>query len=183
MKHRIVELTENNLVQAPEWDSRPFSCKWCLYWEHPELLIDPKKEKKEEVFQRKLAWLRRVQKEFGECGKLLYVGQEAVGYAQYAPARFLPNAAAYPAGPASKDAVLISCLFIAREEYRRQGLGTLLLEEILSELQRRGITAAETFARLGGAENPSGPVELYLKHGFHVFRDDEEFPLMRLVLE
>ncbi len=37
MDVQIVELTEENLVQAPEWDSHPYSCKHCLYWEHPEL--------------------------------------------------------------------------------------------------------------------------------------------------
>ncbi len=183
MKVEIVELTGENLNDAPEWGSHPFSCKWCLYWEEPELPVDPKRGKEEELFRKKLAWLKRVRNEFGECGKLLYVDQRAVGYAQYAPARLLPNAGSYPAGPASGDAVLISCLFIAQEEYRRRGLGSLLLEGILAELRGRGIAAVETFARRGGGENPSGPVGLYLKHGFHVFRNDEEFPLMRLVLK
>lgn len=40
----------------------------------------------------------------------------------------------------------------------------------------------ETFARKGNAENPSGPVEFYLRHGFTVQRDDPEFPLLRLDL-
>ncbi len=51
--------------------------------------------------------MRRVRREFGPCGRLLYAEGRAVGYAQYAPAHFLPNAGSYPAGPVSEDAVLL----------------------------------------------------------------------------
>lgn len=40
----------------------------------------------------------------------------------------------------------------------------------------------ETFVRKGNAENPSGPVEFYLRHGFEILRDDLEFPLLRFSL-
>lgn len=40
----IVDLTEQNLVAAPEWPSHPFSCKFCLYWEFPEECTDPTRE-------------------------------------------------------------------------------------------------------------------------------------------
>lgn len=182
MKIEIASLTEKNLVDTPEWEEHPFSCKYCLYWEYPEQSIDPAQERKSEMLRKKLKWLRRVREEFGECGKLLYIEGKAVGYAQYAPARFLPNAASYPAGPVSEDAVLISCLFIPAGRYKGQGLGSLLLQGILDELNVRGPEAVETFARRGSSENPSGPIELYLKHGFHIQRDDKEFPLMRLEL-
>lgn len=183
MKVELLDLTEENLIEAPEWESHPFSCKYCLYWEHPELLIDPAKEKKEEMFRRKLAWLRLVRAEFGPCGKLLYLDGRAVGYAQYAQARFLPNSRNYPPGPVSEGSVLIACLFIPRKEQRGRGLGHLLLQSILNDLRARGVKAVESFARRGSSANPSGPVELYLKHGFHVHRDDKEFPLMRLELQ
>lgn len=183
MKVEIVSLSEKNLVDAPEWDSHPFSCKYCIYWEYPELLIDPAKERKLDMLRKKREWLRHVREEFGECGKLLYIDNRAVGYAQYTPARFLPNATNYPAGPVSGDAVLISCFFIPGKEQRGQGLGGLLLQGILDELRARGIKAAETFARKGNPGNPSGPIEFYLKHGFQIHRDDEEFPLVRLELQ
>ena len=115
----------------------------------------------------------------GSCGKLLFVGNAVVGYAQYAPAQFLPGAREYPAGPVSEDAVLLACLFIPKPKFRGRGLGSLFLEAILEELSARGIQAVETFARRGSAENPSGPVEFYLRHGFSVLRDDPEFPLLR----
>jgi GNAT superfamily N-acetyltransferase len=183
MKIEIAALTEENLIEAPEWESHPYSCKYCLYWEHPELLIDPAKESKPEMFQRKLEWLRRVWAEFGECGKLIYLDGKVVGYAQYAPAEFLPNSKSYPAGPVSEDSVLIACLFIPAKEHRGRGWGALFLKNILDGLQTRGVGAVETFARKGDPSNPSGPLELYLKHGFRVHRDDKEFPLLRLELQ
>lgn len=179
MEIRIEPLTEENLGDAPEWPGHPASCKYCLYWEHPELFARSEKEDKVKTFEKKRAWLRRTRGEFGECGRLLYVGGKAVGYAQYAPASFLPNAADYRAGPVSADAVLLACLFIPGKEHRGQGLGSLLLGHILGELHSRGMGAVETFARWGGPENPSGPVEFYLKHGFSLHRDDPEFPLLR----
>jgi len=112
MNTKILDLTEENLAEAPEWEAYPFSCKYCLYWEHPELCLDPAAGVREERFAKKLAWLRRVRKEWGSCGKLLFVGNEPVGYAQYAPAQFFPGALEYPAGPVSEDAVLLACLFI-----------------------------------------------------------------------
>ncbi len=183
MEPKIVSLTEENLIEAPEWDRHPFSCKWCLHWEHPELELDLSQEKgRQEAFQWKLTWLRHVREEFGECGKLLYLGDRAVGYAQYAPARFIPNAASYPAAPVSADAVFISCLFIPREGDRKRGLGSLLLRSLMEELRGRGVAAVETFARRSSAENPSGPLALYLRWGFRIYREDEEFPLVRLEL-
>ena len=184
MEPRVVSLTEENLIEAPEWGQPPFSCKWCLYWEHPELGLDLSREEgKKEAFRRKLRWLQWVREEFGACGKLLCIGDRALGYAQYAPARFFPTAASYPAGPVSDDAVFIACLFIPRAEDRGRGWGSLLLQSVVEELRKRGIAAVETFARRG-AENPSGPLELYLKHGFRIWREDgqREFPLIRLDL-
>lgn len=182
IKLEVFELTEENLFEAPQWGTHPYSCKYCLYWEHPELLIDPAMERKEEVFARKLAWLQRVRAEFGVCGKLLYLAGCAAGYAQFAPAEFLPNAKSYPAGPVSPDAVLVACLFIPAREHWGKGLGRLLLGSILYELRPRGAKTVETFSRRGSPDTPSDPLELYLEQGFHVLRDDVEFPLVRLEL-
>ena len=96
--------------------------------------------------------------------------------------RFFPTAAEYPAGPVSGDAVFLACLFIPAAEQRERGLGSALLCAILKELRVRGLGAVETFARRGNPENPSGPVEFYLKRGFRVIREDPEFPLLRLEL-
>jgi GNAT superfamily N-acetyltransferase len=182
MNIEIVNLTEENLIDAPEWSAHPFSCRYCIYWEYPEECVDPATEQKEEMFAKKLIWLQRMIKGFGNCGKLLYADGKSIGYAQYAPPRHLPNSADYDSGPPSDDAVLISCLFIAQEQSRGLGLGSQLLHSIVDELRERGIKAIETFGRKGNPENTSGPVEFYLKNGFGIHKDDKEFPLMRLDL-
>jgi len=94
----------------------------------------------------------------------------------------LPLSAEYSSGPPSGDAVLIPCFFIAQKKYRERGLGKQLLQSIIEDLRKRGFKAVETFARKNNPNNPSGPVEFYLKNGFRVLRDDPEFPLMRLEL-
>ena len=111
MKIQIVNLSEENLKNIPVWESYPYSCKYCIYWEYPEKFIGLKKKNKDEIFQEKLGWLRRVKKEFGYCGKLIYIDRKPAGYAQFAPPKFLPNLMNYDAGHPDKDSVIISCLF------------------------------------------------------------------------
>ena len=180
MKIEIVDLTEKNLKDTPEWESPPFSCRYCIYWEFAVGFIEPAKEKND-IMKKKLRWLKNTREVFGSCGKILYVNRKPSGYAQYAPSTLLPNSANYPSLP-SNDAVLIACLFIVNKDLRRRGLGSYLLKSIIDDLRIRRVKAAETFARKGSPENPSGPVEFYLRNGFRIYKDDLEFPLMRLDL-
>jgi len=182
MSIQIVKLTEENLEDAPEWPGHPFSCKYCVYWEFLENCVDPTGKRQEEMLARKLNWFRKTSIEFGACGKLLYSDGKGVGFAQYAPARFLPRSRDYQSAPVSPDAVLLSCLLIHPRGFAGQGLGTRLLESIVDELRGRGERAVETFARRGNPDNPSGPLDFHLKNGFAICRDDEDFPLMRLEL-
>jgi ribosomal protein S18 acetylase RimI-like enzyme len=179
MKIKVNNLTEGNLKDAPKWNSHPYSCKYCLYWEY---LNEPVKEEKKERFKKKLDWLRRVRSEFGNSGKLIYVDGKPVGYAQFAPPKFFPNSMNYNAGYPDKDAVIISCLFICNKNFRGLGLGERLLESIIDDLKSRGVKIVETFARKSNSENPSGPLEFYIKSGFKIYKDDPEFPLLRLDL-
>jgi len=181
MKIEIINLTSDNLKDAPEWNSHPYSCKYCIYWEFPEECIDPEKEKKEEILQRKIVWLKNTQMQFGNCGKLLYVNGESTGYVQYAPPKFLPNSFRYSVQP-SDDAVLISCLFIVPKKLRHSKLGTKLLKSVIDDLRSRKIRMTETFARKFSPENPSGPIEFYLRNRFKIYKDNKEFPLMRFEL-
>lgn len=182
MNIKITNLSSDNLKDAPEWPSHPFSCKYCIYWEYPQECVDPATEPKEEMLAKKLTWLQRTLKEFGNCGKLLYVNGKGVGYAQYAPSGYMPNSANYESGPPSEDAVLISCLFIPQEQFRQSSLGSQLLHSIIDDLRERGAKAIETFGKRGDPGNPSGPAEFYLRNGFRVHKDDKEFPLLRLDL-
>ena len=60
-----------------------------------------------------------------------------------------------------------------------KGIGKYLLNFVLSDLQKHGYSVVETFARKGSESNPAGPLEFYLRHGFFVKRECDEFPLVR----
>jgi len=171
----IVELTPTNLTDVPE------HCKCCIYWEYPEE-FDQGKRSKDDLLAFKRDWLNRVRASFGSCGRIAYVDGIAAGYVQYAVPELLPRIAEYLTGPPSSDAVFISCLFVPQDRYRRRGLGRQLLESILVDLRNRKFGAVETFGRRGTADNPSGPIEFYLKYGFSIVQDDSDFPLLRLDL-
>ncbi len=133
------------------------------------------------MMAKKLAWLQHVQINFGDCGILLYMNDKAVAYAEYAPVKFLPNTINYPIPP-TPDAVIIACLFVFEAAFRGQGFGTVLLNAVIEDLEKRGVRAIEAITRKGSANNPAGPCELYLKNGFSIYKDDLEFPLVRLEL-
>ena len=154
------------------------SCISCLYWENGST---SKAQKTEEKEAEKRRWFNRISLVFGPSGKLAYQNGIVVGWAQYAPRSCFPKASAYHTTP-SDDAYLISCLAI-RPEYRHRGIGEILLRAIIDYLRARGLKAVETFARKENANNPSGPVELYLKAGFRTKSDDEFIPLLRLELD
>ncbi len=117
MEVKIANLTAKGLRDLPD------ICKYCVYWEFPE----ERYQRNEERFKKKLKWLKKVNKEFGNCGKIVYINEKPVAYAQYAPREFLPNSFNYPSLP-SEDAVLISCLFIFTQDFRGLGIGTKLLK-------------------------------------------------------
>jgi len=55
-----------------------------------------------------------------------------------------------------------------------------MLKNLITELRERGFKAIETFARKGSENNPSGPLELYLKNNFEIENDKDDFPLVWL---
>jgi len=181
----IEDITEANLGDIPE------SCRGCVYWEFPQEFDKVKKEKmeaqkKSELEQKKREWFVQTLKEFGTCGKIVYYNGKPVAYAQFAPSLRLPNISSYgfqPVGKLEEGVVFLSCLYIADETLRGRGLGEALLKTILEDLKRRGFKVVETFARRGDANNPSGPLEFYIKNGF-IIKDktNPEYPLMRLFL-
>jgi GNAT superfamily N-acetyltransferase len=180
-KIRIETLAENNLKDLPDLDGPPESCRFCLYWEFPKEW-NRLQSSTDECLKRKTAWVKNLAEGFGPVGKVLYYEDRGVGYCQYAPVEYLPAGNEHPTGTVSQDAVLLSCLFIGDSRLRKKGLGTRLLKAACDELRKKGVKALETFGRKGNPENPSGPVEFYLKAGFKILKDDPEYPLLRLDL-
>jgi GNAT superfamily N-acetyltransferase len=179
MKIDILNLNEENLLYIPEENSYPFSCKYCLYWEFPQEFLSFKHAKKEVLLGKKINWLHNTIRLFGNCGLVAYIDGKIVGYAQYAPSKLLPASLSYQKQP-DDDAIFISCLFIAKKQFQRAGIGSKLLLAIIDDLRKRKIKAIETFASKNSSNNPSGPIEFYLKNGFYSCKDDKDFSLMRL---
>ena len=179
----IEDITQGNFKDIPE------PCKACLYWENPAL-----KDKQQSTTEKanntaeKAKWFLKTLKEFGNCGKIIYVDDKPAGYAQYSNASRLPNTQKYGAkklGTAQEEVAFISCLYVSNENFRGKGLGTRLLDEVILDLKNRGFNAVETFARERSPNNPSGPIQLFLRKGFHVrerLETTPDFALVRLDL-
>jgi len=166
-----------NLRDLPTFRLFPFSCRYCVYWESTDDFDE--KIGKEKAQQLKSDWFSEVSKEFGDCGVIAYLDDEPIGFAQFALPKFFARVQQYEAGPPSLDSVFLACLYIPNRELRGKGFGKSMLDFVLSNLQKRGYVAIETFARRGLESNPTGPLEFYLKQGFSVKRNSHEFPLVR----
>jgi len=125
--------------------------------------------------------MRRMIREWGECGKIVYVGNEALAYAQYGPAGFWMGADRFLPSKISKDAIYLTCLYVVPYA-RGKGLGRVLLQSIEAGLVKRKVRAIETFATRSD-DRPPGSVEFFLQNGFYILRDDPEHPLLRLDLK
>ena len=104
-----------------------------------------------------------------------------VGYSQFGSPKYLPNVGAYACAPPSQEAMFVSCLLVAADE-RNQGVGSALLSAVVRDVRMRGAPAVETFAGKGSRSNCSGPLGFWLKHGFRIVREDEDFALVRCEL-
>jgi len=134
----------------------------------------------------KAAWFLETLEEFGDCGKILYAENKPIGYVQYSTSNRFPNIKEYRVkklGTAEENVAFISCLYISEEKFRGKGLGEKLLDEVITNLKKRGFKAVETLARRNSANNPSGPIGLYRRKGFQVKEEiDSDFALVRLDL-
>jgi len=171
---KIERVNENNFKNIPN------PCRYCLYWQTEgsfgEEMLKPEME------HEKLKWFNKVNSEFGSCITLAYLDRVPIGFIQYAPTEFFPRVKDYASGPPSQDAIFLACLYITSKEERGKGLGTSMLEDFIAKLKERGFKAIETFARKTSADNPSGPLKLYLKRNFKIKNDEDDFPLVRLEL-
>jgi len=172
---KLVPISKENFKDVSE------QCRRCFYWQTTKAFSGKNMTKKME--KKRLEWFLKTTKEHGySAGFIAYHNYTPIGFVQCAPAQDFPNAKEYPSGPPSEDATFLACLYIPNRDNQKKGLGKLMLKEEISRLKQLGYKAVETFARKSSPENPSGPLEFYLKSGFKIKRDDPDFPLVRLEL-
>ena len=154
-------------------------CQGCIYWEMPRQFAT--KPTFGEMLRLKTEWLTSHCKGC-TLGKVVRENSDLLAFTQFGPPEYYPQRLSYAAAPVSKDAMFITCVFVG-PHYRGKGLGSELLWLAGEVAGRQGYSALEAFARRGSSNNPAGPLELYLRCGFRIFRSDEDFPLMRKDLE
>jgi hypothetical protein len=177
VSRRIARLTLDTLADLPE------SVRTCLHWER-----DPVRraeiERAGAAAEEKEAWVSTVLLEWGSCGRVLYVDDEAAGYVLYAPPVYFPGSASYPTAPISEDAVQLATAEVF-DGYGDGGLGRLLMQVMARDLLKRGdVRAVECFGVHGRpSEGCPLPVEFLQRVGFKTHRPHPRNPRMRLDLK
>jgi ribosomal protein S18 acetylase RimI-like enzyme len=116
-------------------------------------------------------------------GYLVYVDDEPAGWCQAGPRDRLEKLARQFALPPDPQTWAITCFQIA-PAYRRKGLATTLLREVLRDLRARGVRRVEAFPKRGEALDVddlwNGPEAMFRAAGFTVMQDDPVRPVLRL---
>jgi GNAT superfamily N-acetyltransferase len=114
-------------------------------------------------------------------GLVAYRLGRVVGWCHAAPKTELLNVP----GDHSADAGAIVCFVVAPDQ-RRQGIATQLLETALEHLRSRGMTIAEAYPWRGEVDAARwiwaqyvGPLSMYLKAGFEIAEEHEDFCIVR----
>jgi GNAT superfamily N-acetyltransferase len=169
---KVVRLTLDTLPAT--------ACADCLFWE-----LDPVRRSRAGGRERpeKAAWLSHVLREWGSCGRVVYVDDAYAGHMVWAPPVYVPGADGFATAPVSSDAVLLTTAFVL-PEHRGGGLGRLLVQSMAKDLIRRGdIRAIEAF---GDTRGRSGrcvlPADFLLAVGFATHRAHAAYPRMRMDL-
>jgi hypothetical protein len=158
---------------------RPDVCRSCVWWQS---------QRGRPVDKRR--WIENVEDEFGAWGEVYLDGDRHVASLQYGPAPAFPRARMLPAGPASDDAVLVTCAYLS-DPSSPWSLQSLFLACIGACHERR-VPAIEAFAFVhdAGAEFAERflyhrtvfPRDFLADYGFRTLRSAGRVELMRLEL-
>lgn len=114
--------------------SAPPVCRECVWW-----------QSRGNKTASKDRWIERAEEEWGEWGTMyLDEGGRFLGSLQYGPSALFPRAADLPAGPASDDAVLVTCAYLVRDG--AEWIEKSLFLAAIGESRDRGAAALEAFA-------------------------------------
>lgn len=112
----------------------PAVCQECVWWQSRGNRTASKER-----------WMERAEDEWGAWGTLyLDEGGRLLGTLQYGPSGLFPRAADLPAGPASDDAVLVTCSYLSGNG--AEWVEKSLLLAAIGEARDRGAKALEAFA-------------------------------------
>ena len=160
-----------SLVRASLHDA-PAPCRTCTWWQGGARPVD------------KEHWAAGVEGRFGAWGMLYREDERTVGLIQYGPSADFPYARRLPAGPPSRDAVLITCALVAPDA--GPWVVQRLLLAVAGEARDRGLIALEAFAT--HVERPDAPHLVPLPRaelediGFAPVREAGSVALLRLDL-
>jgi len=125
-------------------------------------------------------WLRKVYSKFGSCVKVAYVNGKPVGMIQYAPKDIFPHVNR----PDAHKTILIHCIYIADKKYTGKGIGRSLVEALIKDLRKpHPYLKGEKFEKIEalagkGRPGPAGPVEFFVKLGFEVTKQFDEYDIL-----
>ena len=174
MPTRVQGLTGATLRYAPS------VCHDCVWW-----------QSRGGRRVEKPRWIERAEDDWGAWGALYHDDDgKLLGSIQYGPAGLFPRAAELPAGPASDDAVLVTCVYLvsAGSPWVEQSL----FLAAMGEARDKGAKALETFAYR--YEDGASTADRFLVHrtvfprdfladfGFQTVRTEGRVELVRLDL-
>lgn len=174
MTTRLQGLTGATLQSAPT------VCHDCVFWQSRAGRRTSKRR-----------WIEKAEDDWGAWGTL-YVDDDGrvLGSMQCGPADLFPRADSLPAGPASDDAVLITCAYLV--EGSAQWVMQSLFLAAIADARERGGKALETFAyRYAEGESTEErflvhrtvfPSDFLADFGFHTVRRQGRVELARLEL-
>ena len=166
MTVKIVGIDGRNFKDIPRPANKSFNCRECFYWME-------KRDGKQDLVKQKKSWFVKGTKRYGgSLGKLLLWGkrENPVGFIQFGPITEFQTAQRFYQErlPVPKGGWCITCVAI-QTDYRRKGLATRLVHNVLRDLKRRGIKTVDAYPlkRASSWNQVSvGPVGLWERCGF-----------------
>jgi hypothetical protein len=122
----------DHLTGATIGDAPP-PCRACMWWQSRPGRQPPERGR----------FIEEVEAQFGPWGKIYRDDGRVTGLIQYGPAELFPRAAVMPAGPPSRDAVIVTCAYLT-DAHSPWVLQSLMLAAI-GECKDRGLPAIESF--------------------------------------